>query len=130
MFKQQDVQGKENEALGQQGQQELEGSDIDDINIVEQKKCLSELLEEGETVLDGLRRLACRRESDLEKNDVGKVAKLLEKQRQVPAENQAKFDKLTECSSLLMAYGECGIYNQTREEIIKSMEAEVPFKSQ
>lgn len=127
MCAQQDVPVKDNEAPGLQGKQDLETSDIEDIDIVEQKKCLSELLEEGETVLDGLRRLACRRESDLEEKGVGKVAKLLEKQRQVPVENRARFDKLTECSSLLMAYGECGIYNQTREEIIKGLQAEVSF---
>ncbi|GMH34432.1 hypothetical protein BSKO_02266 [Bryopsis sp. KO-2023] len=122
---------RERAKCGNIGDTTMDESDLEDIDLVDYKKNLTELLEDGETVVDGLRRLARRRDSDLETKELGKkAAKLLEKQRQVPAQNRLAFDKLTEYSSLLMAYGECNIYNLTKERMLEDIQKEMAESQQ
>lgn len=101
-----------------------EHPDIKELDLAGMKVKLAEFLEAGESTLKALERLS----SSLPEFDADSLMEpsiLLQSHRVVPEENKTNFEELTHYCSLLMSYGECSIYGQTKEDILEHLDDKV-----
>eukprot|EP00245_Coleochaete_scutata_P018186 TRINITY_DN9314_c0_g1_i1.p1 TRINITY_DN9314_c0_g1~~TRINITY_DN9314_c0_g1_i1.p1 ORF type:complete len:443 (-),score=126.92 TRINITY_DN9314_c0_g1_i1:263-1477(-) len=98
----------------QEPEKELTSADLAAI-----KRRIADVLQPGETVLHGLRRLGGGVGKQKEK---GKKGAPSEKEERMPEGNKALFDKLTEDSMKLMDHGEYNVYSDKQETFQREAE--------